>query len=300
MSHHYFSEKELGARERTSDAISLEVWHGLVRVMQTSIERGDFGEEFPDQCQDGIGIIGTSMKQMGRALKAEVPDAQWPLAEDTVPEIYVILDLIEFCHRHIAEPRKDTYHDYFRHHHLSFMKVPGQRAFRDQVNLIFRRNCVTFELGNDGAIIRLVPPVLRNVLGTTIFKTGDATLDQMIEQARHKFISPDSKIRRESLERLWDAWERVKTIHDQDKKKSMSLLLNIAANEGKFRTKLDVEAKELTNIGNEFLIRHSETTQTPLERDEHVDYLFHRLFALIYMLLSIDGKTQRMQDKVLG
>jgi len=28
-------------------------------------------------------------------------------------------------------------------------------------------------------------------------------------------------------------------------------------------------------------IRHSETSQVPLQRNDHVDYLFHRLFALI-------------------
>jgi len=35
----------------------------------------------------------------------------------------------------------------------------------------------------------------------------------------------------------------------------------------------------LTAIGNQFRIRHSETSQTPIEEDEQVDYLFHRTRA---------------------
>ncbi len=42
----------------------------------------------------------------------------------------------------------------------------------------------------------------------------------------------------------------------------------------------------LTKIGNTFQIRHSETSQVSLTRDAHVDYLFHRMFALIWMLLQ--------------
>ena len=54
----------------------------------------------------------------------------------------------------------------------------------------------------------------------------------------------------------------------------------------KFRETLEAEATELTRIGNTFRIRHSETSQTPLENDTHVDYLFHRLFGLIHLLLK--------------
>lgn len=295
MSREYFSEKELGAKSRVIDTISAEVWQGLRGIVLSSIDRGDFGEAFPDYCQDGQGnVIGTNLKTMGQALKAEVPDAVWPLSEDEVPEVFAILDMIEFCFRHIAQSSKDSHHGFFQHHHLSFEKAPGQRAFRERINTIFRRNGIAFDLGIDGAITRLAPPVLMELLGNTMFRTGDDTLDRMIEESRKKFLSPDSKVRRESLERLWDVWERVKMLHDPaDKKRSIASLLNNAAPEVKFRAKLEAEAKELTDIGNAFQIRHSETKQTPLQRDEHVDYLFHRLFALIHLLLSVEGKVRQ-------
>ena len=39
------------------------------------------------------------------------------------------------------------------------------------------------------------------------------------------------------------------------------------------------------DIGNAFLIRHTETNETPIESEESIDYLFHRLFAMVQFLL---------------
>jgi hypothetical protein len=49
---------------------------------------------------------------------------------------------------------------------------------------------------------------------------------------------------------------------------------------------LETEAKQLTEIGNTFLIRHFETRQVPVIDTDHVDYLFHRLFAFVQLLIG--------------
>ena len=49
----------------------------------------------------------------------------------------------------------------------------------------------------------------------------------------------------------------------------------------------------MTNIGNEFNIRHKETDRIKLERVEYIDYLFHRLFALMELLLKRTDRTGR-------
>ena len=109
----------------------------------------------------------------------------------------------------------------------------------------------------------------------------------MLETARRKFLDPNPAIRLESLEKLWKAWERLKTIEPgKDKKASVTALLDKAAAEATFRDLLEKEARQLTDIGNTFHIRHSETTQVHLQESGHVDYLFHRLYAMIYLLLK--------------
>lgn len=39
------------------------------------------------------------------------------------------------------------------------------------------------------------------------------------------------------------------------------------------------------SIGNSHLIRHSEISQVPVIDVDQVDYLFHRLFAMIQLML---------------
>jgi len=119
-----------------------------------------------------------------------------------------------------------------------------------------------------------------------VFQTRDAALDELLERARTKFLSRDPAARRESLETLWDAWERLKSLEDpNNKRESIRIILEKAASEPNFRGMLDTEAYALTEIGNDYMIRHAEVNKIPINDDEHVDFLFHRLFAIIRLLL---------------
>ena len=93
------------------------------------------------------------------------------------------------------------------------------RIFREEVNRIFQRNGLTFELKENGCIERLVSPILREALAVAEFHTDDKELDALLEKARKKFLNPDFTIRQESLEALWDSWERLKTLEGSDKRK---------------------------------------------------------------------------------
>jgi len=128
---------------------------------------------------------------------------------------------------------------------------------------------------------------LKEVLANTVFRTKDNTLNQMLEDSRKKFLNPDPVVRRESIERLWDCWERIKTLEKpNDKKASITLLLNKATTQKDVREMLEEEAKKLTDIGNSFHIRHTEIQQTLISDSHIIDYLFHRLFCMIMLVLK--------------
>ena len=132
----------------------------------------------------------------------------------------------------------------------------------------------------------MVPKLFKGFISTHLH-TGDVVLDNMIDDAQKKFLNPDTKIRKEAIERLWDCWERIKTLENPtNKKKSMSILLDKVSTEPNTRTLLEEEARKLTDIGNTFHIRHSEVTQVVIADNTMIDYLFYRLFAFIQMLLS--------------
>src|SRR5262249_2039134 len=97
---------------------------------------------------------------------------------------------------------------------------------------------------------------------------------------------PDPDVRKDALEKLWDAWERLKTIENpNDKRISIKMLLDRTATEANFRQTLETESRALTDIGNAYRIRHAEIGNIPSQPIEQIDYLFHRMFAAILMLL---------------
>ncbi len=291
----YFSDKESKSKPQTVDSVTPAAWGGIVALIQNLIATGAFGMHYPEMCPDGNGPTGTDEQSFVLALKAEVPDVEWPLqttekesweTKPWAPETMVALDLIQFCYQAVAKPIQGGYHSFFRHHHLSFDEEAGKDAFLEKINTIFRRNGIAFVLEYDGAIKRIIPEQFKGFISTHI-RTGDDVLDNMIGDAQKKFLNPDTKIRKEAIERLWDCWERIKTLEDQtNKKKSISILLNKASTDPDTRSLLEEEARKLTDIGNKFHIRHSEVTQIVISDNSIIDYLFYRLFAFIQMLLS--------------
>jgi hypothetical protein len=136
--------------------------------------------------------------------------------------------------------------------------------------------------------LRQVTSVLTQAMGK-LPASGDAILDNLLEDASKRFRDPAPAARRDAVEKLWDGWERLKTLEASgNKSASIQVLLNTAAEPGStFRTLLETEARALTDIGNSFHIRHFETNKTPVPLPEHVDYLFHRLYALVNLLITV-------------
>jgi len=295
----YFSDKEKGGKERIERQISPDVWAGIVAHVHSLIASGAFGKSFPETCPDGAGAVGTNENAFYHALKAEIPDIEIPFqtkkshdnyfltAEPYAPNTFVILDLIQFCYIHAAKPIQRGYHDFFKHYHLSFAVEKGQQEFREKINRIFSRNGVGYELEESGDIKHLASPIIGEKFETFRIETGDVVLDQILEDSRNKYFSTNRNSHKEAVERLWDAWERLKTLENPNNKKdSITKLLNIVTQETEFRTLLEVEAKELTRIGNDFHIRHTEIGKIEIERVEHFDYLFHRLLSMILLLVE--------------
>ena len=198
------------------------------------------------------------------------------------------MDIIEFCWRSVSKPESYYYHSFFQHHHLRFDQEAGRTEFREDVNRIFERNGVAFTLTEHGQVERIVPEPIGSLVGRSQFRTGDHELDGLLETACRRFVMPAEGQRRDALEKLWDAWERIKTLENDDKRTGAAEMLDRLAKpaQRQFREMLEVEAQALTSVGNRFRIRHSETSQERLETLEQVDYLFGRLFVLINFILN--------------
>ena len=290
----YFSDRENGEKPRENEEINEQAWGGIRSEISSRVADGSFGKSFPENCDNGRGITGSDEINLQDAMIARISnlshDSGWPPWSHNfpMPQTVDILDLIEFCWKKIAQPKRN-HHEHCRHDHLQFDVEEGQKKFREAINEIFSCNGLAYELKENGQIERLAPPVLREQLASAQFQTRNEELNELLEKARSKFLTPRPDTRRESLEHLWDAWERLKTLGEgSDKQKKTADILDRASGKDspKFREALEQEAKGLTWIGNKLMIRHSEVGQEPLAKDEHIDYLFHRLFSLIWMILK--------------
>jgi hypothetical protein len=222
-----------------------------------------------------------------------VPWIDWPLDRDDVPETPVILDLVEFCATAVGEPILGSYHSYQHHHHMSWDRAAGLAAFVGEVNTLFQRNGIAFELSAEGQARRILPQPVAQALGWGMFRTGDDELDRLLEYSRSHFLSPKLNDRRDATEKLWDAFERMKTLEPgANKMVQAEALLDRAATTGsKMRAALGEEAKALTMLGNSLRIRHSEVTQEMIDRSEQLDWLFVRMFAFVRLLLLSSGRS---------
>ncbi|MDP9226258.1 MAG: hypothetical protein M3P18_20955 [Actinomycetota bacterium] len=290
----YFSDREQGRRELTEVEIGEVAWGGLWAAIQTRLSDDSFGNRYPKPCPDGRGIAGCDDTAFFAALYGQVPDLPGHFGPGSPPPTLAALDALEFCHDAVGQPEQLDHHGYYGHWHLRFDQRAGQKALRDEVNLVMARNRLMYSLDESGRVVRVVPEPLASALRDSEFDTGDEPLDDHLTSAVRKILDPDPDVRREAVEELWDAWERLKSIEvPSNKAQSVQQLLDAAAGgQAKLRDILEEDARVITAIGNGFHIRHTEVSKAPIVRDQDLDYLFYRGFALIWFILRTTGRTR--------
>ena len=286
-----YSERQGVTRPRDQEEIGEPFWGGFVALVRRLIAQGFLAESFPLKCEDGGAlVVDGSERDLMLTLRAELPDVSLQAGE--VPNTLDALDAVEFFAQRVTKPTKLREHAYLSHSHImTTSRRSGLTEYRRVVNRLLERCGHTYEVDANGEVQHIGTPVLKESLASAKYNTGDDDLDTMLSVAVDKFKHRDPAVRVEALEKLWDAFERLKTLLPGDKKQSATQLLSQAVAEPKLRAEIEAEAKALTGIGNNFMIRHSETDKTRIDEPEHVEYLFHRLFALVFMILRATGRA---------
>ncbi len=128
----------------------------------------------------------------------------------------------------------------------------------------------------------LLGQVFDLVLSKSI-KTKDEELNALIAEAKEKYLIKSE--RQTAIEKLWDAFERIKTYFDKNKRKSSQKLLDIIG-VSLDKECMEKEFKKLRHVGNKTRIRHHETDKTKIEDEAVMDYLFIRMLNLLTFLAS--------------
>ena len=99
-----------------------------------------------------------------------------------------------------------------------------------------------------------------------------------------------------AVEKLWDAFERLKTYYCSstiDKKKSVEKIVKDMGNSQQAYMELfEKEFRELTTIGNNFRIRHHEITKIDIQDKRHFEYFYKRCLSLVSTAIQyLDGRN---------
>lgn len=159
-------------------------------------------------------------------------------------------------------------------------KTPFQTA----INASFQKGNVLFRLSDRGLVeIQNDQEVLSSEIiknANNIFEQG---IQELLTEAIEKHMQPTFQAHRDATEKIWDALERLKTYYTtMNKKESANKIVNdMADGQAEFISLFDAEFKALTDIGNNYCIRHHETNKIDITDIRHYDYFFNRCLSLI-------------------
>ena len=129
----------------------------------------------------------------------------------------------------------------------------------------------------------LSPQIEKNVAAVK-----EPGIRNLLNEAIFMFKQPNPAARNASVEKLWDAFERLKTYYTTlDKKGSATkIVTDMSCGQTEFVKLFEDEFKSLTAIGNDFRIRHHETNKIDITDSRHFDYIFNRCMSLIASALQ--------------
>lgn len=112
----------------------------------------------------------------------------------------------------------------------------------------------------------------------------DTKINEIIEESKLYMRSDDSSKKQIALEKIWDVFERLKTVYEEEgskKNKIENLIDKISYGSESNKTMLNNEFLELTRIGNDYQIRHFEKEKHEIPSNEFREYLYFRMLSLI-------------------
>lgn len=169
-----------------------------------------------------------------------------------------------------------------------YEKYNADSDYAAQVNTLFKLNSVAYKL-EQGRIESTLDISIDKKDVSAISEEG---LKELIREADGYYRAGNKQI---AVEKLWDAFERLKTYYSPALNKATSankIIEDMSGSEPNYKALYEAEFKALTNIGNDFRIRHHETTKVDITDNRQYDYFYKRCLALISVaILYLEGGT---------
>ena len=285
--------------ERT-ETITYEMYALLFDCCERYFE--NIAWKYPEECPDGNGCCGLDIEKLSLALKFEIPTLFQQYGTIRKPQKgffhhegdafdqYGLLDFIEFMFDNMKDISKRSWHDYYHHNDLIFCGFHhASLEFQNEINNIFKSTGLTYLLNDLGMVERVeTNGVLSSEIEVAVACVPEIELKKLLQDAIALYKTPRPQARQDSVEKIWDALERLKTYYTtMDKKASLNqIVIDMANNQAEFYKIFNEEFWTLRDIGNNFRIRHHETNRTDITDSRHYDYFFNHCLSLIALAIQ--------------
>lgn len=296
-----FSERN-GFRKpiEKTDIITKPAYCALFNVCENYLI--NLAYKYPVDCPDGKGVYDINRESLSDAMYIEIPDLYrdiheciekpggcWETDNDDYDQ-YALLDYIEYIANNIRDYQEGSYHSFFSHTHLSFLKSSECfEDFQNEINTIFKKTGLQYILTDSKRIERVTEnsDVIKNAFDTVQHLQEQGAKD-LIEEALVLYKSPRPESRRDAMEKIWDAFERIKTYYPNlNKKQSADKVIdNISQGNADYKNMIEEEFHKLTSIGNSFRIRHHETDKIDITDPNFYDYFFERCLSTVLLAVK--------------
>ncbi|MDU3805897.1 MAG: hypothetical protein E7G57_06850 [Finegoldia magna] len=174
---------------------------------------------------------------------------------------FTVFDVIESFSRHTNEYEK----------------------FEKEINTIFKLNDISIELKSGE--IHLTNNITIEL--DSSIRISEVGIEELIVTAEDLYRKGKYSY---DVEKIWDAFERIKTYYypSLNKKKSAEKIIkDISFENENIKMMFDIEFKTLTDIGNNYRIRHHEKNKVDISNDLHYEYFYKRCLSLISIILKV-------------
>lgn len=252
--------------------------------------------KFPLMSKFG-NLVNVNVARLSESLRCQIPDLFYDARHCvTAPDykaqysnpnqMYSILDLIEYMSANISDtgrPIQDT----LITHNSTF------RDFFSVINRNFEELRLAYRLEPDKIIKRIPPKIpLTPEEMKALLAVPEPGVQKLLQEAIDKFYSRKPSENMNAVRSLWDAFERLKTFYKNERKDRSAdhVIENIAQGVPNLEKLFQDEFKELTFIGNNYNIRHSETYQPEISDPRIYDYFFNRCISLLALAVHYLGE----------
>jgi hypothetical protein len=213
-----------------------------------------------------------------------------PSADDTYDQ-YALLDFIEFIAQNIKDISEGWNNQRYRNYwYIDCLDTSAVfKDYQNEINEIFAESGLLYNLTDNKIIERVVEnsPLTPEIESRTAVISEKGTR-YLLKDAIALYKTPNPAARQDSVEKIWDALERLKTYYTAlDKKKSAEkVVADMSGGQAVYQTLFNDEFIALSKIGNGFRIRHHETDKIEISDNRYYDYFFNRCLSLIALAIQ--------------